>query len=758
MLLELLIEAFPEGTSLPKTTYEVKKLMKTFDLGYTKIHACPNDCTLFWGDKSNENVCEVCGASRWAPNQKSNIAEDKKVQMKPAKILRYFPLIPRLQRLFKTKKMAEEMIWHATQRNTDGMLRHPADGEAWKSFDYRFPDFAADPRNVRLGLATDGFNPFKIMSSTYSIWPVILVPYNMPPWSGMKQSSFILSMIIPASGENFMMSAALFWTINDFPAYGMLSGWSTKGRFACPCCAHNTESLWLYKNLEKSKDNLQARQDLVQIGVKSELHPHVLSDGSYVLPPALFTMSKKDKMMFCEVLKKMKLPKEPEGSIAERYIAEEGISFCSKYLDGLPTFPKSISTTISSKDDGVSYKFLTVGKPLGQVSIFVLDDLSLIQGHRYVLRHSDHLTKYIDMYKEEERQKRANNVPLTPLALDKLVNDHFHDWFKRTITCIDDSNVTEEIRALATGKLGGGTVEVKYQLYFAILKGDAMMNYPGVQLNKGMTGSSSFRRAKKVTRRGSSSVEQSNRTSNNTSTPVHPDSSNANNEQSPIQSSQDLRQQVPPANDGIWLIDDEGAPIKKRGRTTCADIQSMSPGTRAHIEVNENMVPCNIPESTLLGSYLGVVARDPILAPISFSDWRNKGMEPFKKRMLAEVEAKFEFPANIKHWILQSLGSKWRNYKTNLKAEHWDSRPLQEIMEAVPAGVYPVQWCQIVNKWSQPQDKERALRNSENAKKQTCPHTMGRSIRDRLLLWQINRKRKDGSWSSEEAREKWVKS
>ncbi|KAI0488351.1 hypothetical protein KFK09_028180 [Dendrobium nobile] len=107
-----------------------------------------------------------------------------------------------------------------------------------------------------------------------------------------------------------------------------------------------------------------------------------------------------------------------------------------------------------------------------------------------------------------------------------------------------------------------------------------------------MTGSGSFRRDKKVTHRGSSSVEQTSRTSNNTSTPVHPNSSN----------------------------DDEGALIKKRGRTTCADIQNMPPGTWVLIEVNENMVPCNIPKSILLGSYLGVVARDPILAPISFSD------------------------------------------------------------------------------------------------------------------------------------------
>ena len=25
------------------------------------------------------------------------------------------------------------------------------------------------------------------------------------------------------------------WTISDFPAYAMLSGWSTKRKFACPC-------------------------------------------------------------------------------------------------------------------------------------------------------------------------------------------------------------------------------------------------------------------------------------------------------------------------------------------------------------------------------------------------------------------------------------------------------------------------------------------------------------------------------------------
>ena len=74
------------------------------------------------------------------------------------------------------------MRWHKEKRpKIDGVLRHLADAEVWKHFDRQYPTFAAEPRNVHLGLATDGFNPFDNMSNSYSMWPVILVPYNMPP-------------------------------------------------------------------------------------------------------------------------------------------------------------------------------------------------------------------------------------------------------------------------------------------------------------------------------------------------------------------------------------------------------------------------------------------------------------------------------------------------------------------------------------------------------------------------------------------------
>jgi hypothetical protein len=170
------------------------------------------------------------------------------------------------------------MRWHAEGRTKDGVLRHPADGEAWKSFDNLHPDFSSESRNVRLGLMSDGFNPFGNMSTSHSTWLVMLVPYNLPPWMCMKQPSFILSLVISgpkspgmdidvylqplidelqelwnvgvrtfdvSNRKHFMMRAQLMWMINDFPAYADLSGWPTRGVKACPCCMYSTRSTWL---------------------------------------------------------------------------------------------------------------------------------------------------------------------------------------------------------------------------------------------------------------------------------------------------------------------------------------------------------------------------------------------------------------------------------------------------------------------------------------------------------------------------------
>ncbi|XP_021728353.1 uncharacterized protein LOC110695429, partial [Chenopodium quinoa] len=45
--------------------------------------------------------------------------------------------------------------------------------------------------------------------------------------------------------EMFLMRAALMWTINDFPAYGNLSGYKNKGHKACPVCIDDTPNVYL---------------------------------------------------------------------------------------------------------------------------------------------------------------------------------------------------------------------------------------------------------------------------------------------------------------------------------------------------------------------------------------------------------------------------------------------------------------------------------------------------------------------------------
>ncbi|XP_020243280.1 uncharacterized protein LOC109821506 [Asparagus officinalis] len=280
MLLQFLNEELLPGEStLPNSYDEAKKLIRDLGLSYEKIDSCPFSCMLFWKSEEGLDTCQRCGASRWKLDKHGKEIKRKSNGKKiPQKTLRYFPLKPRLQRLYMSSKTASDMRWHHERQVEDGVMRHPADSKAWKNFNELHESFAKEPRNVRLGLACDGFQPFTNSKVSYSIWPVLLVPYNLPPWMCMKQSNFILSMLIPgltgpgdaidtylqplieelkelwASGvqtydvslrQNFILHAALILTINDFPAYTNLSGWSTKGKLACPCCNKHTHSIRL---------------------------------------------------------------------------------------------------------------------------------------------------------------------------------------------------------------------------------------------------------------------------------------------------------------------------------------------------------------------------------------------------------------------------------------------------------------------------------------------------------------------------------
>jgi hypothetical protein len=78
-------------------------------------------------------------------------------------------------------------MWHKKGKRYEDENRrlnmgHPSDGKAWKNFDKKYPDQASDARNVRIAIATDGFNPYGMSTTSYSYWLVFVIPLNLP-WS-----------------------------------------------------------------------------------------------------------------------------------------------------------------------------------------------------------------------------------------------------------------------------------------------------------------------------------------------------------------------------------------------------------------------------------------------------------------------------------------------------------------------------------------------------------------------------------------------
>ncbi|WMV33230.1 hypothetical protein MTR67_026615 [Solanum verrucosum] len=309
------------------------------------------------------------------------------------------------------KETSKKMRWHKEENIDDGVLRHPSDSIEWKSFVERYPSFSSELRNVRLGLASDGFQPFGNMSSNHSIWPVVLVTYNLPPWDCMKDSYFMMPLLIlgPKSPSNdidvylqpmieklkelwdgvetydthtksnFLMCVALMWTINDFPAYGNLSGWSPKGKLACLCCHKDTQSISLrnkmfymshrrflpmnhpwHKNrvlfdgkveMGVAPSPLTGDEALMQIqelgnvsfgkgkkrkrnasnnaynwrkknlGIRQGLHP--IEDGDTILlPAACYALSSQEKLKLCEFLANLKVPDAFSSNISREYMRE----------------------------------------------------------------------------------------------------------------------------------------------------------------------------------------------------------------------------------------------------------------------------------------------------------------------------------------------------------------------------------------------------------------------------------------------------
>ena len=197
---KMLLDVAPTNSNLPKSYYDAKRLVSKLGLEPKKIDCCVNGYMLFYNNESDKNdggllECKFCHKPRYR-DYNTGASNKKPI---PVKAMFYLPIIPRLQRMYASTQTTGEMTWHYDNKSNNGVFRHPCDVEAWKHFDRVYPDFAAEPRNVRLRLCSDGFNPYvQASNAPYSCWPIIVTPYNLPLEMCMSKPYMFLSCLIPS--------------------------------------------------------------------------------------------------------------------------------------------------------------------------------------------------------------------------------------------------------------------------------------------------------------------------------------------------------------------------------------------------------------------------------------------------------------------------------------------------------------------------------------------------------------------------------
>src|SRR5436190_9563216 len=78
----------------------------------------------------------------------------------------------------------------------------------------------------------------------------------------------------------------------------------------------------LLQDNKKSKDGVNARQDLVRMNIRADLHPKKIGER-WVMPASKVTMSKDEMQQFCEFIKSVKSPDGYSSNISNNVLVKE---------------------------------------------------------------------------------------------------------------------------------------------------------------------------------------------------------------------------------------------------------------------------------------------------------------------------------------------------------------------------------------------------------------------------------------------------
>jgi hypothetical protein len=116
-------------------------------MNYEKIDVCEKNCILFWKEHKDNTECMHYGRSRYV-----KVINEDGASITTTVVVKQLHYIP-MQKNGATNEVAHD------SKDVDIIL-HPVDAKAWNTLDHFDPEFARDPKIVRVGLSTDGFHPY----------------------------------------------------------------------------------------------------------------------------------------------------------------------------------------------------------------------------------------------------------------------------------------------------------------------------------------------------------------------------------------------------------------------------------------------------------------------------------------------------------------------------------------------------------------------------------------------------------------------
>lgn len=178
-----------------------------------RYDCCPDSCVCYTGPYEKKHECPVCGKPRYKPNS-----------TEPQSYFAYLPIIPRLRAMVANPRLAKEMRYRSQfeDERQEGIMQDIFDGELYKSLLKKFITIGdktlpfyhfADPRDIALGLSTDGVAVFKKRSKT--CWPILLFDYNLPPEIRFQKDNIIPAGVIPGPKKPVDMDSFLYPLVQE---------------------------------------------------------------------------------------------------------------------------------------------------------------------------------------------------------------------------------------------------------------------------------------------------------------------------------------------------------------------------------------------------------------------------------------------------------------------------------------------------------------------------------------------------------------